>query len=102
MSGNTRAADFRYIYANATKIQFGPNELLLGFGIKEDANAPDDVIREEVIVAMSPVAAKLLAITLARTIETFEAASSVTIPVDPAKMEHLENALRNVGKAVPT
>lgn len=105
MKENTRAKDFRYIYSNGIKLQFSQNEVMLFFGIKEDPTSQEDSLFEQVSVVMSPASAKLLAVTLTRTIEHFESSTHVQIPVDQAKLEYLERILEAVGspvKASPT
>jgi hypothetical protein len=47
--------------------QFGGNDVTLVFGIKEDQVSQDGKLREEIGVIMTPVTAKMMALTLTRT-----------------------------------
>lgn len=105
MTSNNRSPDFRYVYANGVKMQFTPNDVMLFFGIKEDPSATEDVLLEQIAIAMNPATAKILAHTLTRTIEHFETTTNIQIPVDKAKLEGLENILASASaqaKVSPT
>jgi hypothetical protein len=105
MTDSGRTKDFRYIYSNGQKISFSGNEVILVFGIKEDPSTADDNILEEVGVAMTLATAKLLAVTLTRTVEHFESTNKTVILVDQTRIENLEKILRAAEdrlKASPT
>ena len=94
MIKNERSKDFRYVYANGMKMQFGPIDVILTFGIKEDLASSEEAIFEEVGIVLTPVTAKLLAMSLTRTIEHVEKTSNIEIPIDPAKSAYVDNILR--------
>jgi hypothetical protein len=78
---NTRAPDFRFIFANTFAIQFTANESQIKFGVAEDAAKPDDSVIEQVGIVLTPAGVKLLARLLSTTVDNFERDAGVSIPV---------------------
>jgi hypothetical protein len=91
---NTRSKDFRYVYANGLGAQYGGNEFILIFGIKEDTSPTDGKIMEEVGVVMTANTVKNLAISLTKMIEHLELTTGTKIPVEQDKLDIIEKTLK--------
>ncbi|MER9677507.1 DUF3467 domain-containing protein [Mesorhizobium sp. M0208] len=85
---NKKSKDFRYVYANAYVIQVTGNDLIIRFGINEDASKQDDILEEVGIFATLP-SAKLLAEVLTKTIKKFEDDNKTVIPISREKIDNI-------------
>ena len=89
----SRSDDFRYVYSNSFGLVFSGGEATIKFGFVEDPTSPTDSVREEVAVVLTHVSLKVLAFSLTKTIEAYEASNKVTIPLEKSKIEELERTI---------
>lgn len=98
----TRAQDYRTFFTNTFSLQFNGSELLIKCGIVKDAANPMAGVDEQCSLAMSPVSAKALMLTLKTMLDQAELAGQ-TIPVAPELTERLnkiaEDYTREMTKA---
>jgi phosphopantetheine adenylyltransferase len=93
MPENPRTKDFCDVYSNSLSMQFNDNDVRITFGHLIDVANPAKGMIEEVSVFMTPRTAKIMMLSLKRTIETFEQTSGAPIPMPPEKVEEIEKAL---------
>jgi hypothetical protein len=88
-----KSQQFRYVYSNGFGIQTGGSEIVLSFGFKDNPQAPDEEITNEVAVVMLPTTLKFLSESLRKLVDLFEKTSGAEIPFDSAKLAPLEKAI---------
>ena len=90
---NLRSPDFRHVYSNAFGLQLTTNEMMINFGISEDASRPDESVLEQIGIVLNLSSAKLLSSLIDTVIRRFEADSGNQIPLDAERLEAIANTM---------
>jgi hypothetical protein len=87
-----RSQYFRHIYSNGFGLQTGGNEVILSFGFKDNPQAKDEEITNEVAVVMLPSTLKFLARSLTKLVDFIEKTGGTEIPIDETKLTAMDQA----------
>ncbi len=90
----TRAADFRYIFANVLGMSFSDNEAKLVFGV-EEAGGPEASL-EQVGIVMTHRTLKLLGRLINETVTHYENRTGTTIYLDETRVEKVRETLDKI------
>ncbi|MEO8927247.1 MAG: hypothetical protein ABI306_08795 [Caulobacteraceae bacterium] len=100
MPANKQSSDFKYIFTNGFGLSFSGNEVIIKFGIVEDPSKPTESLLEQVGVVMTLPTVKTITYLLTKTMENFELANNMTVPLDAAKIAEIDQQV-NAGIAPP-
>jgi hypothetical protein len=85
----TRPHDYRIFFANTFSLQFTGAELIIRCAVSKDPANPKRGVDEQCALAMSPVSAKALMLTVKTIVDQVEAGGAA-IPVSPELSALLE------------